>query len=229
MAGQPIKRARMAEAAAKGEEYHDCTTKKERAKKYHKITAEEIKAIAVMIREFVPLYNIAVKIGCGYSTILKLVKEHPLLSLCKREADEAQNDIVKTNLFHLTATEVNAAKFWLSARCGWKEATQQELTMNIPQVQMGDIPKEVMASLPAGLGQPEQAKDTGANALPPPVDTKLTPDEEFGEVAKGAKDAPDKPKGGGVRGATGADEMDDWDTDGAPDEDGAVDMFGFSI
>lgn len=182
MAGHAKTRRAKELAALKGEEFVDASTKRVRKSKYYKLTEADHPTIVDGIRHYLPLYRIALKIGCGYSTLKKYVASVPELHDELLAAQEAMGEIAKCQLMTLIeGGHFQATAFYLERKEGWTQRNTIEHIGEIPQVSMGEVPEEVMSMLKNGLGQPVNTEDDakGEDVPPPAEDTKLPASVRF--------------------------------------------------
>lgn len=192
MAGHAKTRRAKELAALKGEEFVNASTKRVRKSKYYKLTEDDHPVIIDGIRHYLPLYRIALKIGCGYSTLKKYVASVPELHDELLAAQEAMGEIARCQLMTLIeGGHFQATAFYLERKEGWTQKNTIEHIGEIPQVSMGEVPDEVMSMLKNGLGQPVNTEEAEKEDAPPPAeDTKLPAAVRFAKPKNAPAPAP---------------------------------------
>lgn len=180
---------------------------KPRGAVYYHLSEKDHAIIKKGLSMFVSVYQIALKIGCGYTTLKLYIKKHPELLEVQKAAYENMTDFTVGKLMQkIGSGNLGAMCFYLERKAGWTNRQQVENIGNIPVINMGIIPD---SELPQdGLGEPEQLSEVPKAEKPPeaqPEDYKeKEPEEEDNDDE--VEDDDDEPSG----------ESDDWDDNESP-------------
>lgn len=186
------------------------TDKRKRPAVYYHLSEKDWPVIIEGLRRFASLYHIALKIGCGYSTLKKYIHEHPELVKVQEEARVAIDDFVASQIVRKCASGYfPALAFYAERKMGWTQHQTIENVGALPVINFGLIPESQL---------PPEKDDSEVRAL---EDEFMRGEKEADKARKDAQDASE----GTEESEDGFDE--DEDTHDDKDEDSA-DFFGAS-
>ena len=131
-------------------------SKRNRPSHYYKLTERDHETIKAGLTQFVSVYQIAAKIGCGYSTLKKYIAEHEELRECQEDAQKGELEFVKGKLLRKIASgSLGAMCFYLERKGGWTNKQQIQTDAPLPNIIMGVIPESELPTEgePLKLGQ----------------------------------------------------------------------------
>lgn len=153
---------------------------------YYRLSEKDHPTIIEGLKHFASVYHIAIKIGCGYSTLKQYIKKHPELVEVQNEAKVAVEEFVEAQFLRkIAAGELGAMCFYAERKMGWTNRQQIDTNMPLPNIVMGVIPE---ADIPIGVGEPEKIGEVVK--LPPrpePLDERET-EEPVDAEAEAADD-----------------------------------------
>lgn len=136
-------------------------SKRNRPVTYYKLSEADHPTIIEGLRKFASLYHIAMKIGCGYTTLKVYLSKHPELLAIQKESKEAINEFVESQFLRKIASgHLGAMCFYAERKMGWTNRQQIDTNMPLPNIVMGVIPE---SDIPDGIGEPVQL--TGNTAI----------------------------------------------------------------
>lgn len=116
-------------------------SKRNRPSHYYKLSQRDHATIKAGLIHFVSVYQIAAKIGCGYSTLKKYIAEHEELRNCQEDAQQGELEFVKGKLLRKIADgSLGAMCFYLERKGGWTNKQQIQTDGPLPNIVMGIIP-----------------------------------------------------------------------------------------
>lgn len=190
-------------------------SKRNRPATYYKLSEKDWPTIKAGLRAFVSVYQIAAKIGCGYTTLKLYISKHPELKECQDDAQKGELEFVKGKLLRkINDGSLGAICFYLERKGGWTNKQQIQTDAPLPNIVMGIIPDSELPTEgePLKLGQivtrEEELADEAETA-------KAEERKELEAVARD-EDAKDKARPASI---PADDDGDDWgdDADGAPE------------
>lgn len=170
--------------------------KRKRKAHYYKLSEADHPVIIDGLKHFASLYHIALKIGCGYSTLKRYLKEHPDLVEVQRDAEAAAGEFVASQIMRKVASGYfPAMAFYAERKMGWTQHQTYENIGALPVIQFGIIAE---------------------NDLPPPVDATEIQELERKYLSDGGSATENAPKTaqGGVS-EVGDEDLPDDEADGA--------------
>ena len=130
-------------------------SKRNRPAFYYKLSEKDHPTIIQGLQRFVSLYQIAAKIGCGYSTLKKYLAEHPALRAVQLDAQEGEIEFVKGKMMQkISEGSLGAICFYLERRAGWTNHQTIDTNMPMPNIVLGMIPESELPD--DGQGEPEK-------------------------------------------------------------------------
>lgn len=153
-------------------------SKRNRPAIYYKLSEKDHEIIIKGLTQFVSVYQIAAKIGCGYSTLKKYILEHPELKEVQDDSQRGELEFVKGKFMQKIASgSLGAMCFYLERKGGWTNKQQVDI-MNqpLPNITLGVIPE---SELPQdGVGEPESISSVQQIALKDDSGTLVREDEK---------------------------------------------------
>lgn len=120
-------------------------TKRHRPAHYYKITEKDRETIKNGLTHFVSVYQIAAKIGCGYSTLKKYIANDAELRAVQKDSQQGELEFVKGKLLNKIANgSLGAMCFYLERKGGWTQKQQVEQIGELPTINLGLIPEAVI-------------------------------------------------------------------------------------
>ena len=118
------------------------TDKRKRPAVYYHLSEKDWPVIIEGLRRFASIYHIALKIGCGYSTLKKYIHEHPELVKVQDEARVAIDDFVASQIVRKCASGYfPALAFYAERKMGWTQHQTIENVGALPVINFGLIPE----------------------------------------------------------------------------------------
>lgn len=138
------------------------SSKRNRPATYYKLSEKDHPIIIEGLRKFASIYHIAMRIGCGYTSLKRYIHQHPELEEVQKEAKEAVNEFVEAQfLKKIAGGHIAAMCFYAERKMGWTNRQEIDTNLPIPNVVLGVIPEE---QLPAdGLGEPVKLSEQDPN------------------------------------------------------------------
>lgn len=122
-------------------------TKRNRPAQYYRLSEKDHETIKMGLSRFVSVYQIAAKIGCGYSTLKKYIKENPELLEVQEDAQKGELEYVKGKLLSkISAGSLGAMCFYLERKGGWTNKQSVDIDQPIPNIVLGVIPDSELPS-----------------------------------------------------------------------------------
>lgn len=129
-------------------------SKRNRPAHYYKLSEKDHPTIIEGLKKFASLYHIALKIGCGYTTLKLYMAKHPELRAVQEDAKSAIGDFVESQFLRKIASgNLGAMCFYAERRMGWTNRQTIDTNAPIPTIVLGTIDE---SQIPAGLGEPVQ-------------------------------------------------------------------------
>lgn len=177
-------------------------SKRNRPATYYKLSEKDWPTIKMGLMHFVSVYQIAAKIGCGYTTLKLYIKEHPELLAVQEDAQAGELEFVKGKLLKkISEGSLGAMCFYLERKGGWTQHQKIENIGDLPQINIGIIPE---GELPDdGLGEPMKVEAK-------PIEIVRDEEAERKQVEKAEKTDPEEVDDED----SGEGDIDDWGVDG---------------
>ena len=187
------------------------TSPRKRKAHYYKLSEADHETIIEGLRHFVSVYQIAAKIGCGYSTLKAYIAAHPELLEVQKDANAGMVEFTQGKLMQkIAAGSLGAMCFFLERKAGWTQHQKIENIGDLPQINIGIIPE---GELPDdGLGEPMKLEAK-------PIEIVRDEEAERKQVEKATNTDPEE-----VEDADGGEDEggDDWGDDFAGGEGGGM-------
>lgn len=125
-----------------------CTDKRPRKATYYHITQKDHPTIIEGLKHYASVYHIALKIGCGYTTLKLYIHKHPELLKVQQEAKESIDEFVESQIVRKCASGYfPALAFYAERRMGWTQHQTIENIGALPVINFGiiadkDLPPE---------------------------------------------------------------------------------------
>lgn len=165
-------------------------TKRNRPAFYYKLSEKDHPTIIDGLSHFISVYQIAAKIGCGYSTLKLYIANHPELKEVQEDSERGELEFVKGKFMQkIAAGSLGAMCFYLERKGGWTNKQKIETDMPLPNIVLGVIPD---SELPAdGQGEPERIAPVQKLAIKDTSNTLVREDskEIAQEIAQAEADA----------------------------------------
>ena len=117
-------------------------SKRNRPATYYKLSKKDWPTIKMGLMHFVSVYQIAAKIGCGYTTLKLYIKEHPELLAVQEDAQAGELEFVKGKLLKkISEGSLGAMCFYLERKGGWTNKQTVEADVPLPNIVLGMIPE----------------------------------------------------------------------------------------
>ena len=190
-------------------------SKRNRPATYYKLSEKDWPTIKMGLMHFVSVYQIAAKIGCGYTTLKLYIKEHPELLAVQEDAQAGELEFVKGKLLKkISEGSLGAMCFYLERKGGWTNKQTVEADVPLPNIVLGVIPDEELPT----EGEPlklqriiRHEEETAAE-----VEAEKAVERKEQEQTAAAEDTAEQARPPAVASDEGLD--DDWGDDGdAPD------------
>lgn len=154
-----------------------------RKARYYKLGEKDHATIIDGLKHFASVYHISLKIGCGYSTLKKYIKEHPDLLKVQDEARQGVSEFIEAQIVRAAANgNFKAMAFYAERKMGWTQNPLIDNGLVVPNITLGLIPE---ADIPTD-GTAEPIKLGVVQKLPEKedaADTRET-EEEIDEAAR---------------------------------------------
>jgi hypothetical protein len=125
-----------------GKRLPKCTDKRPRPATYYHLTAKDHPTIIKGLKNYASVYHIALKIGCGYSTLKKYIHQHRELLKVQEDARESINEFVESQIIRKCASGYfPALAFYAERRMGWTQHQTIENVGALPVINFGVIPE----------------------------------------------------------------------------------------
>lgn len=185
-------------------------SKRNRPPYYYKLSEKDHETIKAGLSRFISVYQIAAKIGCGYTTLKVYIERHPELKEVQKDAEDGMVEYAQGKLMQkISSGELNAITFFLERKAGWTNHQTIDANMPIPNIMIGVIPER---SIPIDIGEPE------ALAEAPLITKKDESQTIVREPRPKDGDEEDDESGGGSGESKGGDMFDgNWDDDASSD------------
>lgn len=111
---------------------------------YH-LGEKDHKTIVEGLKSFVPVYMIAMKIGCGYRTLREYIHKHPELLEAQQDANENMVSFALGKLMQNVDAGKEASIFFALERLDPKRFGQHQIVENVgdlPQIKIGLFDRE---------------------------------------------------------------------------------------
>lgn len=169
---------------------------------YYKLTKADHETIIEGLRHFVSVYQIAAKIGCGYTTLKLYIHNHPELLEVQKDANAGMIEFTQGKLMQkIAGGSLGAMCFFLERKAGWTQHQKIENIGDLPQINIGIIPE---GELPDdGLGEPVKIASK-------PIEIVSDEEAERKQIEKAAKTDPEEVDDED----SGEGDIDDWGVDG---------------
>ena len=181
-------------------------SKRKRKACYYKLGEKDHELIIEGLRRFVSVYQIAAKIGCGYTTLKLYINKHPELAEVQNDAKQGQIEFCEGKLMQkIAAGSLGAMCFFLERKAGWTQHQKIENVGDLPMINIGLIPESELPD--DGIGEPVKIE-------PRPAIEVNDEEKREAQVAAAAKVDPEE-----VEDADHGDdeiEGDDWGDDDMP-------------
>lgn len=116
---------------------------KPRPAHYYKLSEKDHPTIIDGLRHYASLYHIALRIGCGYSTIKAYLAKHPELVAVQREAQESVAEFVESQIVRRCASGYfPALAFYAERKMGWTQHQTIENVGALPIISFGIVPED---------------------------------------------------------------------------------------
>lgn len=186
-------------------------SKRNRPATYYKLSEKDWPTIKMGLMHFVSVYQIAAKIGCGYTTLKLYIKEHPELLAVQEDAQAGELEFVKGKLLKkISEGSLGAMCFYLERKGGWTNKQTVEADVPLPNIVLGMIPESELPTEgePITPAQIVQHEDSAASEV-----EKVAEEERAEQRAVAEEeDRADKEKPPAV--SSDDDIPDDWGDDG---------------
>ena len=186
-------------------------SKRNRPATYYKLSEKDWPTIKMGLMHFVSVYQIAAKIGCGYTTLKLYIKEHPELLAVQEDAQAGELEFVKGKLLKkISEGSLGAMCFYLERKGGWTNKQTVEADVPLPNIVLGVIPESELPTEgePITPAQIVQHEDSAASEV-----EKVAEEERAEQRAVAEEeDRADKEKPPAV--SSDDDIPDDWGDDG---------------
>ena len=186
-------------------------SKRNRPATYYKLSKKDWPTIKMGLMHFVSVYQIAAKIGCGYTTLKLYIKEHPELLAVQEDAQAGELEFVKGKLLKkISEGSLGAMCFYLERKGGWTNKQTVEADVPLPNIVLGMIPESELPTEgePITPAQIVQHEDSAASEV-----EKVAEEERAEQRAVAEEeDRADKEKPPAV--SSDDDIPDDWGDDG---------------
>lgn len=186
-------------------------SKRNRPATYYKLSEKDWPTIKMGLMHFVSVYQIAAKIGCGYTTLKLYIKEHPELLAVQEDAQAGELEFVKGKLLKkISEGSLGAMCFYLERKGGWTNKQTVEADVPLPNIVLGMIPESELPTEgePLTPVQIVQHEDSAASEV-----EKVAEEERAEQRAVAEEeDRADKDKPPAV--SSDDDIPDDWGDDG---------------
>lgn len=167
-----------------GKRLPKCTDKRPRPATYYHLTAKDHPTIIDGLKHYASVYHIALKIGCGYSTLKKYIHEHPDLLKVQAEARESIDEFVASQIVRKCAAGYfPALAFYAERKMGWTQHQTIENVGALPIINFGLIPESQL---------PPETDDSEVKRL---EEEFMQGDKRADEARKIAPDASKQPVG----------------------------------
>lgn len=190
-------------------------SKRNRPATYYKLSEKDHATIKAGLIHFVSVYQIAAKIGCGYTTLKKYIANHPELKNCQEDAQKGELEFVKGKFMKKIAEgSLGAMCFYLERKGGWTNKQTVAADVPLPNIVLGVIPEAELPTEgePIKLTQIVQKEDTAAKT----ADMEAEKERAEQEAIVRQEDAAEASKPLPTPEASEEDGDDDWGDEGTP-------------
>lgn len=190
------------------------TSPRKRKAQYYKLSGADHETIIEGLRHFVSVYQIAAKIGCGYSTLKAYIAAHPELLEVQKDANAGMVEFTQGKLMQkISGGSLGAMCFFLERKAGWTQHQKIENVGDLPQINIGIIPE---GELPDdGLGEPVKIASK-------PIEFVRDEEAERKQVEKAKKTDPEEVEDADCDEDGSGDGGDDWGDDFAGGDGGGM-------
>lgn len=130
-------------------------SKRNRPAFYYKLSEKDHPVIIQGLSHFVSVYQIAAKIGCGYTTLKLYINKHPELLAVQEDSQKGELEFVKGKFMQkIAAGSLGAMCFYLERKGGWTNRQQVDTNAPLPNIVLGVIPEDQLPT--DGIGEPEK-------------------------------------------------------------------------
>ena len=130
-------------------------SKRNRPAFYYKLSEKDHPVIIQGLSHFVSVYQIAAKIGCGYTTLKLYINKHPELLAVQEDSQKGELEFVKGKFMQkISEGSLGAICFYLERRAGWTNHQTIDTNMPMPNIVLGMIPESELPD--DGQGEPEK-------------------------------------------------------------------------
>lgn len=116
------------------------TDRRKRKAFYYHLGEKDHPTIIDGLRHYASLYHIALKIGCGYSSLKKYIHEHEELLKVQKDAKASIDEFVESQIIRKCASGYfPALAFYAERKMGWTPHQTIENVNNLPMISFGLI------------------------------------------------------------------------------------------
>lgn len=166
------------------------SSKRNRPAVYYKLSEKDHPTIIQGLTHFVSVYQIAAKIGCGYTTLKLYIQNHPELLAVQEDSQKGELEFVKGKFMQkIAAGSLGAMCFYLERKGGWTNRQQVDTNAPLPNIVLGVIPESELPS--DGVGEPVSISPVQTLAQKDTSNTleRESPDEMAAEIVRAEKEA----------------------------------------
>ena len=190
-------------------------SKRNRPATYYKLSEKDHATIKAGLIHFVSVYQIAAKIGCGYTTLKKYIANHPELKNCQEDAQKGELEFVKGKFMKKIAEgSLGAMCFYLERKGGWTNKQTVAADVPLPNIVLGVIPESELPTEgePIKLTQIVQKEDIAAET----ADREAEKERAEQEAIVRQEDSAESSKPLPTPEVSEEDGDDDWGDEGTP-------------
>ena len=190
-------------------------SKRNRPATYYKLSEKDHATIKAGLIHFVSVYQIAAKIGCGYTTLKQYIAKHPELKDCQEDAQKGELEFVKGKFMKKIAEgSLGAMCFYLERKGGWTNKQTVAADVPLPNIVLGVIPESELPTEgePIKLTQIVQKEDIAAET----ADREAEKERAEQEAIVRQEDAAEASKPLPTPEVSEEDSDDDWGDEGTP-------------
>ena len=191
------------------------SSKRNRPAVYYKLSEKDHPTIIQGLTHFVSVYQIAAKIGCGYTTLKLYIQKHPELLAVQEDSQKGELEFVKGQFMQKIAEgSLGAMCFYLERKGGWTNKQKIESDVPLPNIVLGVIPDEELPTEGEPLKLQRIIRHEDETAAE--VEAEKAVERKEQEQTAAAEDTAEQARPPAVASDEGLD--DDWGDDGdAPD------------
>ena len=190
-------------------------SKRNRPATYYKLSEKDHATIKAGLVHFVSVYQIAAKIGCGYTTLKQYIAKHPELKTCQEDAQKGELEFVKGKFMKKIAEgSLGAMCFYLERKGGWTNKQTVAADVPLPNIVLVVIPESELPTEgePIKLTQIVQKEDIAAET----ADREAEKERAEQEAIVRREDAAEASKPLPTPEVSEEDSDDDWGDEGTP-------------